>query len=327
MPLWCILFGLLALVAGIAAGPAVHRRLGPGRRDLPAGGVIALAAGMVVWMTIGGVLNVAQYDAMSALFGPNLIVALVDPWSVALLVTLAWGLWLGVRRWPVDGGWLLGLAAVAAVGLGGLWLAWWSTLDAVFQPLVVTVQFVLLGLLGGIVIGQAWRMNPDARHDRWWASFAVLGHGVVIAGFGFRAEEPLYDPFSAAGSAPPLLLAAVLVALAFHRWLGGGRRWLVLFDAIIAAVGLLGWVLWSSPNSLLSPDNGRGLQIDDVGVSVAVIAAVIAFITSLHVMPQAAKPGTGEPVPATDAPAESPVSPLEPAVSSPEPPGDARSTT
>ena len=124
-PIWAILAGLLALIGGIVAGPAVHRRLPAERRSLPSLAVVASAIGVIVWMVIEGVINLGRYDAFDMVTrSPLNLLFLVDPWSTILLGTLAWGVWRGRGRWSTDGGWLLGLATVALVGLGGLWLAW-----------------------------------------------------------------------------------------------------------------------------------------------------------------------------------------------------------
>ena len=287
-PVWSLLAGVLALVGGIAAGPRVHAALGTRRRRLPALALIAAAIGSIVW----GVILWAGYISGSEVrLSPGLLLAVLDPWSTALVGTLAWEIWQGLRRWDADGGWMLGLAAVATVGLGGLWMAWWSTVDALVQPVLLALPFVVLGLLGGVVIGQAWRTDARARHDRWWAALAVLSHGVLIAGFGFLAQQGAFDPFS--GPQPTsllLLVPAVLVVLAFRRWLGGRQGWLVLFDLAIALIGLLGLMFWTSAFPFAA--NPHRFEIDDVGVFLAVTSAVVAFVTSLHSMRRTTPAGT-----------------------------------
>lgn len=289
-PFWGILAGLLALVGGIAAGPAVDRALGPRRRRLPALALIAIAVGLIAWMVIAAAINLATFEGFTwTRVSPMLLLALVDPWSVALIGVLAWGLWRGLRRWPADGGWMLGLAAVATVGLGGLWQAWWSSLDPVVQPILFAIPLVLLGGLGGIVIGQAWRTDERAMHDRWWAGLAVLGHGVVIAGFGFIAQQSLSDPFATAPVSLVALIPAGLLAVGFRRWLGGRQGWLVILDGMVAFVGLLGLWLWSGAFIGFSTDPLR-LETDDVGVLIAVTAALVALITAVHPMRAARRP-------------------------------------
>lgn len=282
-PFWGILAGLLALVGGIAAGPAVDRALAP-RRRLPALGLIAMAVGTIGWIVIDRVTYLASVDAFARIgLSPRLLLAFVDPWSAALIGILVWGLWRGLRRWPEDGGWVLGLASVATVGLGGLWLGYWSTLDPVVQPILFAIPFVLLGGVGGIVIGQAWRTDERAKTDRWWGALAVLSHGIIIAGFGWVAQESLFDPFATAPTSFLALIPAVLVTMAFRRWLGGRQTWLVLFDLIVAAVGLLGLWLWSGAFVGFTTDPGR-LETDDVGVLLAVGASLVALGTSMHVI-------------------------------------------
>jgi hypothetical protein len=295
-PIWAVLAGLLALVGGIGAGPAVHRRLEPGRRRAPGVALLALTVGLIAWLFIDAVRNVVKYATLDLLAQQQLGLFLVaDPWSVILLGTLGWGIWRGLRRWPTDGGWLLGLSAVATVGLGGLWLAWRLTSEAVLQPFLVTMPFVLLGSVGGIVIGQAWRTDKRADHDRWWGALAVLSHGVVIAGFGFLAEQSFFDPFATSPMSLLALIPAALVTLAFRRWLRGQRFWLALFDFMIAATGLLGLWLWSSTFIGFTTTPAR-LEIDDVAVCLAVAAAVVAVVTSFHPMPGEARIAPIEPV-------------------------------
>jgi hypothetical protein len=285
-PIWALLAGVLALVGGVVVGPAFHRRLEPDRWRVASLALFVLAVGLIAWIFVDGALNLVSYDTLPVLArSPLLLLVVADPWSVILLGTLGWGVWRGLQRWPTDGGWLLGLSAVAMVGLGGLWLAWRSTMDAVVQPVLVAALFAMLGGVGGIVIGQAWRTDARADHDRWWAALAVLSHGILIAGFGFLAEQSLYDPF-AWPSSPMSFLAlipAALVALAFRRWLRGRQRWLILFDLIIAGIGLFGLYLSSSSFIGVITTPAR-LEIDDVAVYLAVAAALVAAVTSFHPM-------------------------------------------
>ena len=192
-PLWAFLAGVVGLVAGIAAGPAVARRLGPAwpRRSTIA--LIVLLLAPLVWLYVTRLVSLLAVWDQLRLGSPLYVLFLVDPWSIALLGTLAWGLWRGFHRRDVDGGWLLGLAAVATVGLAGLWLGDLVGEAAIVQPLVAALAFAVLGGLGGLIIGQAWRTDARAWHDRGWAAAAVLSHGVVIAGFGFLAMNAMYE--------------------------------------------------------------------------------------------------------------------------------------
>jgi hypothetical protein len=282
-PTWSLLAGLLALAAGIALGPRVDRLLPPARRTWPAFGLLGLVVAMMAWLVLG---RLVLWLGMAGRIGltPLVLVQLVDPWSLGLLATLAWGVRRGVGRWPKDGGWLLGVAVVAVVGLGGLWFASWSTYGPFVQPIVLGAQFALLGGLGGVVIGQAWRTDPRPRHDRWWAALSALGHGVVIAGFGFLAVQSLTDPVGGSPQSLLLLVPAALVAWAWRRWLRGRQGWLILFDVAIAAIGLLGLYLWTSLSSGFGAPSR--IELGDVAVAIAVVAAVVAFATSLHALPR-----------------------------------------
>lgn len=280
--LWSLLTAALGLVAGWRLTPRIDAALGA-RRRWPS---IALAALPIVVLVVVGIQRLvvlAPYELAAA----NALFYLFEPWSMILLGTLAWGVARGVRRWDGDGGWALGLGAVAMTGLGGLWLAWWTTLEPVGQPLVAAVVAGILGLLAGTVVGQGWQLDPRAAHDRVVAGAAVVSHGILIAGFGFLTAQSMYDPFSN-GAGFLSLVPAVLVAIALRRWFSGGRAWLILFDLLITGIGLLGWVI-------LVP-NVDGLftlgtePIGRIAVTIAVVAAVVALITAFHQMPRAAPP-------------------------------------
>ena len=295
-PIWAILAGLVALIGGIIVGPAVHRRLPASRRALPSLALVAIPIVLIAWMAVEGLVNLSRYDAFDQVArSPLSLLSIVDPWSTILLATLAWGVWRGRERWSTDDGWLLGLAAVALVGLGGLWLAWRLTLDADVQPVLLAAVFAVFGGLGGVVIGQAWRTDSGADHDRWWAALAILSNGILIAGFGFLAEQSFFDPFA---SSPTSLLALIpggLLAVALRRWLRGRPFWLALLDILIALIGLLGLYLWSTTNVGITTTPSR-LEIDDVAVIVAVAAALVAAVTAVHSMPRTSDPS---PVPAS----------------------------
>ena len=280
---WVVGTGLLAFVLGVLRAPRVDRRLGAARRHWPA---IALAALLVGWLALRLVPNL-QYlldprTLTEFLNAPQYIPLLFDPWASALLATLAWGLWRGVRRWHGDGGWSLGLAAVATAGLGGLWLVSDETSLPVVQPILFGVVLVVPAALAGLVLGQAWRVDAPWARDRVWAAAAILAHGILIAGFWFLLVQNIADPFGR----PPLGLAFIvpitLVTLAFRRWLHGGRAWLVLFDLVIAAIGVLGLFLGRALTDI-STDPGR-IGLADVGIGIAVGASIVALVTAFHGM-------------------------------------------
>lgn len=279
---WSILAGLLAFVVGVLGGPRLGRRLGPGRRSWPAIALLGLA---LLWLVRG------QLATLGLLVRPGVIaqlareplaaVAWLDAWSVALVLVLCWGLWRGIRRWPADGGWSVALAAVAMVGLGGLWLAWTETSSSVIHPVGLAVTLAVPAALGGVVVGQAWTTDPSSASDRGWAAVAVVAHGILIAGFGFLAVQPFGDPFGPSAVGLLALVPAALLALAFRRWLAGGRRWLILFDVLIAATGVLG--LWVTRSTAAGMSSGpERLTIDEVGVLIAVAASLVALVTAFH---------------------------------------------
>ena len=275
---WAVLAGLAGILVGWVTSPQVDRALGRRRRwppvllaTLPIAALgVTLVQRAVAGLELGlGLVSIPLY--------------LVDPWSVGLLGILIIGVARGVRRWDADGGWSLGLAAVAMTGLGGLWLVWTATLEPVGQPLVATVSAVALGLLAGVVVGQGWRTDPRAAHDRLPAGAAVLAHGVVIGGFAFLANSALYDPFAASPGGLAPLVPAGLISLALWRWFRGGRVFLVLFDLIVAGVGLLGlWLVVLSSDSLFSSGPE---PIGDVAIVIAVVASLVGLITAFHRMP------------------------------------------
>jgi hypothetical protein len=290
--------GVLGLVAGWVLAPRLDAALGR-RRRWPA---VALAIVPIGMLVVVGLQRVAVLLS-SGLEIANVVFYLIEPWSLALLGTLTWGVVRGIRRWEADGGWALGLGAVALAGLGGLWLAWWTTLDPVGQPVVAAIAATSLGVLAGSVIGQGWRLDPRAFHDRFVAGAAVLSHGVVIAGFGFLAVNSLYDPFGDASGLLALVPAA-LIALALWRWFSGGRAWLVLFDLLVAGTGLLGFVVVVLPASSSLGSLGPE-PIADIAVSIAVGASLIALATAFHRMPGPDRPAEAtmvEPTVSADAP-------------------------
>lgn len=277
---WAVLAGLLAIALGVGVGPRVDAAMRSTRRSWPAWALTAVPILVIGSQVIGRATAMAAYDMSWS----ELLLFALEPWSVSLLGILTWGMIRGVRRRDEDAGWSLGLAAVALVGLGGLWLAWWATTGPAIQPVLTVLVASGLGLLGGVVIGQAWRTDPrTTTRDRGWAALAILAHGVLVAGFGFLAVDSLYDPFGRGPAGLLTLIPAVFVLLGLWRWFDGRRAWLILFDLLIAGVGLLGNWLWSSSIYWL---DDRTVAIDDVAVAIALAAALVAFVTSLHVMPR-----------------------------------------
>jgi len=286
-PLWAFLAGVVALAVGIAAGPAVARRLGPRWQRRSTATLMVLLIAPLVWLFVTRLVALLAQLDQPQLGSPLYVLFLVDPWSIALLGTLAWGLRRGLRRRDEDGGWLLGLAAVATVGLGGLWLGDLVGEAAILQPLVAVLAFAVLGGLGGLIIGQAWRTDERAFHDRGLAAAAVLSHGIVIAGFGYLAVDAFYGPFSN-GSALLLLIPMLVVAILFRRWFRGGRALLVLVDLIIAGVGVLGAVATGLGGTVGSVTGS--LQLQNIGVLIATVASIVALVTACYRLRRPAHP-------------------------------------
>lgn len=293
--LWSVLVGIAGLIAGWLVAPRVDARLGR-RRSWPAVVLAALPVTVTVGLVAQRVLVMASYG-LDRVDVVDALLFLADPWSLGLLGALTWGVARGIRRWDEDGGWSLGLGAVAMAGLGGLWLGWWQTLQSTTQPVVAAIGALALGLLAGTVIGQGWRVDPRAAHDRLAAGAAILSHGIVIAGFAYLALSALYDPFEAVYGGLVTLIPAGLIALALWRWFRGGRAWLVLFDLLVAATGVLGVLITFSSSSLFSlgPE-----AIGSAAVGLAVSASIVALITAFHRMPGSPKPPVPPPAPALD---------------------------
>ena len=287
---WLVIAGILAVVAGVAIGPVLDIRLGSGRRRGPATALVAVLILAIVipailrLVTLVGVIQ--DLDGIRSIL--SAIAFLVDPWSTALLGILAWGVWRGRGRWADDGGWHLGLATTAAIGLGGLWFVWTTTGAVVMNPFVVGALYVAAGGLAGVVVGQAWRVDPRARHDRAWAAPAVVAHGILIAGFGYLAATALAPSIP---SAPPgaliLLVPAALLGLAFQRWLRGQRNLALFLDLPIFAIGLLGTFFWFTPAGPVAQGSDG---LDEIAIGIAVVAAAIASVTAFHRMPASAGP-------------------------------------
>ncbi len=156
--LWAVLAGLIGIALGVTLGAQATDSLATARRRWPALALAALPLVILVLTTVTRAIQAAEFlTSGGATVNLSIVGYIVDPWSTALLVTLAWGVIRGIRRRPDDGGWRLGLGAVALVGLGGLWLALVSTDGSVIQPWLYAAGAVAMGLLGGIVIGDAWR--------------------------------------------------------------------------------------------------------------------------------------------------------------------------
>jgi hypothetical protein len=292
-PLWAYLAGVIALIAGGAAGPAVARRLGPRWERRSAHALIVVLIAPLVWLFVTRLLSLLPVLDQVQLGSPLYVLFLVDPWSVGLLGTLAWGVWHGLRRRPADGGWLLGLAAVAAVGLGGLWLGDLVGEAAIVQPIAAALAFAVLGGLGGSIIGDAWRTDARAAHDRGWAAAAILSHGIVIAGFGYLAMDSIYSPFGNPSALLALVPAAVL-AILLRRWFRGGRAVLILVDLIIAGIGVLGAWATAGLGGTFGSD-ASSIELQNVGVTIAVVASVVALISACYPL---RRPGDDGPPPA-----------------------------
>ena len=105
---WSVLAGVLGLAAGWVLAPRVDGALGR-RRRWPAIALAVVPVGTLVVLGLQRVAVVLPYGLATA----NALFYALEPWSLALLGTLTWGVVRGIRRWDADGGWALGLGAVA----------------------------------------------------------------------------------------------------------------------------------------------------------------------------------------------------------------------
>jgi hypothetical protein len=252
--------GILAAgLLGVIIGAFVGRRLRmAGRaRIVPAAIVIGL-------LVVGGTLPLAilaVYTVMPRAFydplrGYDSGVTWPYPGGLAggllaaaLLLALGVALAVGLRRWPRDGGWLLGLAAVSTVALGGVWLGWTVGSFAVLQPAVMAILVAILGLLLGAIVGQTWGVGGDeVAGRRLWPSVAVISQGFLASGLWFFALSGIDTP-GPRGPDPVLLVplvGLVIVAAGTWRWFRGSRWLMILTNLVLSVIGVLGAFLYSS---------------------------------------------------------------------------------
>ena len=279
---WSVLAAILAFVIGALVAGRADRLLGPSRRAWPATVLMAL---VLLWLArtivvqLGFVLEARIIEG--AIQQPLSLIWALDPWSIGILGALAFGLWRGIRRWSSDGGWSMALAAVATIGVGGLWLVFVSTLGPLVHPVGLAVLFAVPAGLGGFVLGQTWRTDPSSPRERAWVATAVVAHGILISVLTFQAWESLANPFGESLGGVVLLVVALLIALAFFRWLHGHRAFLILFDLLIVGLALLvfaaGLVLTRA-----FPGGEDRIGAADVSIAIAVTVALVALVTACH---------------------------------------------
>jgi hypothetical protein len=244
---------LIGLLAGLAIGTSL-RSSDRGRR-LPVRILIAILAVFGAWPIVVYVLyTILPEIELGVDVGWPYQSSIAVGWFASfLLLSLAIGLTVGLRRQERDGGWLLGLAGVATIALGGVWLAWTIGSFAVLRPIAMAAGVAGIGCLAGIVIQVAWGGGgPGIAGRRLWPSLAIVSQGFVIAGLVYAGLATL-EPTPFAGSQPVALVTlvpALIVAAGVWRWFRGSRWLMILANLALFAIGLLGTFLVSGLGSL-----------------------------------------------------------------------------
>lgn len=263
-PLWWVyLVAIIGVAIGVAIGGRWRTR---GRaRFVPAGiAAIALALAAVWPIIVWGV------DALLA-------------FSAVLLLTHAVAITIGVRRAGSDGGQLQGLAGISTIVLCGLWLGWVVASFPIIQPINLAIVLGGLGLVCGVVVGQAWS-SPQVmdRRSRVWAVIAVLSQGLLASGLlfvAFTAMIPAW-PSARVGVEGLVPLAAVgLIWFALARWFRGSRFLMAFVNIALLAIGLVGSFLWFSFRQATGSVDGS-IDPADAMVLLEVAAAFVGVVAA-----------------------------------------------
>jgi len=269
-PVSPLIWALVAALAGIGFGAVIGRRVrsqGTARLLAPLGLTGVLVSGAVIPLIEWGLDQFSLFTA-------------------ALLLSHAAGIVAGMRRWSSDGGWLLGLAGVSTIALCGLWLAWVVGSFAVVHPLELAVTLAGLGLLTGIVVGQAWGARSVVLAGRQlWAVVAVVSQGLLVAGLVFVGIVALvpaspFDSLNVMGLVP--LGVAALLGVGVRRWFDGSRGLMLAVNIVLFLIGLLGLVAWVSLRQGFAVPGVAGSIVDpaDAVIVIEVIAAGIGIVAA-----------------------------------------------
>jgi hypothetical protein len=302
---WLLIVG--AMLAGLLAGLAIGPSIPPRARRIPARMLIGILLVFGAWpLVVYGLFTIVPDINLSAdLAWPYQETIAVGWFAAVLLLALAVGLMFGLRRVDRDGGWLLGLATVGTIALGGVWLGWMIGSFAILRPVVMTVGVAGLGCLLGIVVQGAWGGGRVAiAGRRLWPSLAIASQGFLIAGLvyaGLVGLEP--TPFS---SSQPIalvpLVPALVVAVGAWRWFLGSRWLMVLVNLALLAIGLLGTFLVSGFGGLEGTSSSGTVPVNAF-VIMEVAAAFVGLVTATQ------RFGGGSASPAHQEPASAPDDP------------------
>jgi hypothetical protein len=312
---WSLIVGamLVGLLAGLAIGTSL--RSSDRARRLPARILIGILAVFGAWPIVVYVLYtiLPEIELGADVSWPYQSSIAIGWFASFLLLALALALTIGLRRRERDGGWLLGLAGVATIALGGVWLAWTIGSFAVLRPIAMAAGVVGLGCLAGIVVQVAWGGGrQEIAGRRLWPSLAIVSQGLIIAGLVYAVLVGL-EPTSLASSQPlalATLVPALVVAAGAWRWFRGSRWMMILANLSLFAIGLLGTFLASGFGGLQGTSD-----VGTVPLNAFVVMEVVATFVGLVTATQrfggnSAAPAVHVPVsvPGDAAPAELPMS-------------------
>jgi hypothetical protein len=304
---WSLIIGamLVGLLAGLAIGTSL--RSSERARRLPAGILIGVLVVFGAWPIVVYLLYtiLPEIELGVDVDWPYQSSIAIGWFASFLLLALAFALIIGLRRMKRDGGWLLGLAGVSTIALGGVWLAWTIGSFAVMRPIAMAAAVAGLGCLAGILVQVTWGGGRAAiAGRRLWPSLAIVSQGFIIAGLVYAGLVGL-EPTSFA-SAQPLALAtlvpALIVAVGTWLWFRGSRLLMILVNLLLLAIGLLGTFLMSGLGGLQGTSD-TGVVPLNAFVVMEVAATFVGLVTATQ------RFGGGSAAPAAHAPASMPGDP------------------
>ncbi len=221
--------GVIGLILGMLA-PSLQRLRGR-TRLIPAFVTIGALA-IVGFLPIGYLVYAVIASEVPLHFDEVLV---LGPLSISLLV-LPFAMFRGVRRWKTDHGWLLGLATVATITLGGLWFA----LAVASSGLLEIVRTSVVAAVGGLVLGTLLRQTWLAKDHglaglRMWPALAVVSQGLLISGL-LAVAVP--------GLQPIPIVAAAVVLVGLVRWFARSPMMMGTLNAVLLVIGVLGTLLF-----------------------------------------------------------------------------------